>query len=97
MEDSFIVIKDHCSQKPGCPGIDNTKIATGVFWVESPEAELYVLCGCPADSVKHLMKGGKIRDIYRDSDSLEPGSGSFQHHHGTVTNELVRMLFYSPI
>jgi hemerythrin len=46
--------------------IANTKIATGVFWVEVPEAELYVLCGCPADSVKHLMKAGKIRNL--DSD-----------------------------
>ena len=67
--------------------IANTKIATGVFWVEVPEAELYVLCGCPADSVKHLMKAGKIRNLDRDVGSLEPGSGSFQHPHGTVTNE----------
>ncbi len=67
--------------------IANTKIATGVFWVEVPEAELYVLCGCPADSVKHLMKAGKIRNLDRDVGSLEPGSVSFQHPHGTVTNE----------
>jgi len=67
--------------------IANTKIATGVFWVEVPEAELYVLCGCPADSVKHLMKAGKIRNLNRDVGSLEAGSVSFQHPHGTVTNE----------
>lgn len=64
-----------------------TKIAAGVFWLEVPEAELYVLCGCPADSVKHLMKAGKIRDLDREVSSLEPGSGSFQHPHGSVTNE----------
>ena len=67
--------------------IANTKIATGVFWVEVPEAELYVLCGCPADSVKHLMKAGKILNLERYVGSLEYGSGSFQHHDGTVTNE----------
>jgi len=34
--------------------ISKTKITTGVFWLEVPEADLYILCGCPADSVKHL-------------------------------------------
>ncbi|MBF0425966.1 MAG: cyclic nucleotide-binding domain-containing protein, partial [Magnetococcales bacterium] len=36
------------------------KIMDGVFWVEAPEAGLHVLCGCPADAVKHLMKRGMI-------------------------------------
>ncbi len=52
-----------------------------------PDAELYVLCGCPADSVKHLMKAGKINNFDRNVGSLEPGSGTFQHHHGSVTSE----------
>ena len=67
--------------------IVKTQISAGVFWLEVPEAELYVLCGCPADSVKHLMKAGKICNLDRDADSLEAGSGPFQHPHGTVTNE----------
>ena len=36
------------------------RVTNGVFWVEIPEADLFVLCGCPADSVKHLMKAGLI-------------------------------------
>jgi hemerythrin len=36
------------------------RVTNGVFWVEIPEADLFVLCGCPADSVKHLMKMGLI-------------------------------------
>ena len=36
------------------------RVTNGVYWVEIPEADLYVLCGCPADSVKHLMKTGLI-------------------------------------
>ena len=36
------------------------KVTKGVYWVEAPAAGLYVLCGCPADSVKHLMKRGLI-------------------------------------
>ncbi len=38
------------------------KVAPGLFWVEIPEAGLYIQCGCPADSVKHLMKKGFITD-----------------------------------
>ena len=36
------------------------RVTNGVYWVEIPEAEPFVLCGCPADSVKHLMKMGLI-------------------------------------
>ena len=37
------------------------EVIPGVFWVEIPDADLRVLCGCPADSVKHLMRRGLIR------------------------------------
>ena len=36
------------------------QVVKGIFWVEAPEAGIFVLCGCPADSVKHLMKRGLI-------------------------------------
>jgi len=36
------------------------KVTEGIYWVEVPEVNLYVLCGCPADSIKHLMKMGLI-------------------------------------
>ncbi|MEO5345876.1 MAG: bacteriohemerythrin [Magnetococcus sp. YQC-9] len=35
-------------------------VAKGIYWVEIPQAGLRVLCGCPMDSVKHLMKRGLI-------------------------------------
>ncbi len=38
-----------------------TEVAAGVFWVEVPGADLRLLCGCPADAVKHLMKRGLIK------------------------------------
>ncbi|MBF0369747.1 MAG: bacteriohemerythrin [Magnetococcales bacterium] len=40
--------------------ITKIQICKGVYWVEIPQAGLKVLCGCPADSVKHLMKRGLI-------------------------------------
>ena len=44
-----------------------TPVSSGIYWLEVAEADLRVLCGCPADSVKHLMKRGLI-------DSTEVGS-----------------------
>jgi len=44
--------------------IEKIEVATGVFWVKIEEVQLYILCGCPADSVKHLMKRGLIVTKY---------------------------------
>lgn len=41
-------------------GIHKIDVARGIQWVEIPEADLRVLCGCPADAVKHLIKRGLI-------------------------------------
>lgn len=49
------------------------KVTTGVYWVELPEAKLYVLCGCPADSVKHLMKRGLIVPVEKNGVFFETG------------------------
>ena len=49
------------------------EVAAGIWWVEAPEAELYVLCGCPADSVKHLMKRGLIASTERNGVTFETG------------------------
>jgi hemerythrin len=38
------------------------RVTNGVYWVEIPEADLFVLCGCPADIVKHLTKARLIAD-----------------------------------
>ncbi|MDD5285078.1 MAG: bacteriohemerythrin [Desulfuromonadaceae bacterium] len=39
-------------------GIHKIEISSGILWVEVPEANLRVLCGCPADAVKHMAKRG---------------------------------------
>lgn len=41
-------------------GIQKIEVARGIQWIEVPEAGLRVLCGCPADAVKHLIKRGLI-------------------------------------
>ncbi|MEO5334010.1 MAG: cyclic nucleotide-binding domain-containing protein [Magnetococcus sp. YQC-5] len=53
--------------------IHKIKVTSGVYWVEIPEAELYILCACPADSVKHLMKRGLILTAEKNGVCCETG------------------------
>ena len=50
-----------------------TKVAPGIFWVEIPEADLRIVCGCPADTVKHLAKQGMIVSTSRGGFTFETG------------------------
>ena len=49
------------------------KVANGVYWVEIPEADLRILCGCPADAVKHLIKRGLIAPAEKAGSTYETG------------------------
>ncbi len=53
--------------------IRKIEVAPGISWIEVPEVDLRVLCGCPADSVKHLMKRGLIVFTERDGVKYELG------------------------
>ncbi|UCB45878.1 MAG: bacteriohemerythrin [Spirochaetota bacterium] len=53
--------------------MDTRKITDGVYWVEIPEANLYILCGCPADSVKHMSKRGLIVPKEKNGVQYETG------------------------
>jgi len=48
-------------------------VTTGVYWVEVPEAEVFMLCGCPEDAVKHLMLRGLILPTKRDGVTFDTG------------------------
>ena len=50
-----------------------TRVAAGVYWVQVPEAGLYILCGCPGDVVKHLMLRGHIVEERKGEYSCETG------------------------
>jgi hemerythrin len=50
-----------------------TRVTNGVYWVQVPEAGLYILCGSPADVVKHLMLRGYIAQETRDGVECETG------------------------
>ncbi len=40
--------------------IIKVKVTNSVWFVSVPEARIFILCGCPADSTKHLIKQGLI-------------------------------------
>lgn len=40
--------------------IRKISIGTGIYWLEVPAADIRILCGCPVDSVKHLLRRGLI-------------------------------------
>jgi len=48
-------------------------VTLGVFWVEVPDAGLYVVCGSPPDTVKHLMRRGLIIEQEVDGVVFENG------------------------
>ncbi|OFZ99740.1 MAG: hypothetical protein A3H35_14690 [Betaproteobacteria bacterium RIFCSPLOWO2_02_FULL_62_17] len=50
-----------------------TCVAAGVYWVQVPEAGLYILCGCPGDVVKHLMLRGHIVEEHKGGVGCETG------------------------
>ena len=41
-------------------GLYKIDVACGIQWVGVPEVKLRILCGCPAEAVKHLAKRGLI-------------------------------------
>ena len=53
--------------------LSKIQVSKGIYWVEAPAAGLTILCGCPADSVKHLMKRGLIGTTEARGFSYETG------------------------
>jgi hemerythrin len=53
--------------------IEKVKVTAGVYWIGVHRAKVFVLCGCPADSVKHLAKMGLVKIMEKDGVSFETG------------------------
>ncbi len=49
------------------------KVSNGVYWIEVPEADLRILCGCPADSIKHLSLKGLLPIVNENGVKYESG------------------------
>jgi len=53
--------------------IKKIKVTEGVYWVEIPEADMRILCGCPADSIKHLAIKGLLPKVEENGVRYESG------------------------
>lgn len=53
--------------------IRKIRVTEGIHWLEIPDADLRVLCGCPPDAVKHLMRRGLILPVEEGGHAFESG------------------------
>lgn len=53
--------------------IKKIEVSTGIIWVEIQEIGLYMLCGVPANAIKHLAKKGLINIIEQNGIKYESG------------------------
>jgi len=49
------------------------RVIEGVYWIEIPEIDMRILCGCPADVVKHLSRKGMIVSVEQGGICFETG------------------------
>ncbi len=49
------------------------KVTTGLYWLEIPEKNFYLMCGCPMDSIKHLTNKGIIHPVAGAEQYTETG------------------------
>lgn len=77
--------------------IDIIKVNTGIYWVSIPEAHLRILCGCPADTVKHLRKRGLIDDAEKDGVTYETGPNAILLSDRLVQNGFLSNLSEFPL
>ena len=66
--------------------MEKIKVSTGIYYVDIPEADLRILCGCPGDSVKHLKKRGIILTKEKGSLSFETGPNAILLSDVTIQN-----------
>lgn len=53
--------------------IRKISVSTGIYFVEIPSAGVRILCGCPVDAVKHLLRKGIILSVEIDGVECETG------------------------
>ena len=61
-------------------------VANGIYYVEIPAAGLYLLCGAPADSVKHLLRRGIIQTTELNGVTFENGPNAILLSDSMVQN-----------
>ena len=79
------------------PKISKIQVTKGLYWVEVPELGLYIMCGCPADSVKHLVKRGLIVGREKSGFAFETGPNAILLSDVSVQNGFFSNLSEFPV
>ncbi|MBF0624707.1 MAG: response regulator [Magnetococcales bacterium] len=61
------------AQREAMHNLLTLQVTPGVYWIQVPEVGLYILCGCPAEVVKHLMRQGFIKTATSHGVAYETG------------------------
>lgn len=72
-------------------------VANGICYVEIPAAGLYLMCGAPADSVKHLLRRGIIQTTEINGVTYENGPNALLLSDVMVQNGMLSNLAEFPI
>lgn len=73
------------------------KVANGMYWIEIPMVNLRILCGCPANSVKILIKRGLINKREENQVVYESGPNAILLSDAAIQNETFSNLAEFPI
>ena len=79
------------------PKIFKVQVTNGLYWVEVPELDLQIMCGCPADSVKHLSKRGLIVARQKNGVAFETGPNAILLSDISVQNGFFSNLSEFPV
>jgi hypothetical protein len=77
--------------------MQSVMVTKGVYWVAIPEAGLSILCGCPADSVKLLMRKGLIVGTSWNGVAFETGPNAILLSDISTQNETFANLSEFPV
>lgn len=77
--------------------IINKKVVPGISWIAIKEADLFLCCGCPADTVKHLKKAELISSTQIDGQFSENGPNAILLSDTLIQNGQIANLAEFPI
>ncbi len=72
-------------------------VTEGVYWIDISEANLRILCGSPADIVKHLFKKGLIMNTQKDGVTFETGPNAILLSDSMIQNSSFSNLTEFPV
>lgn len=78
-------------------GLSATPIVDGSYYIEAPRAGLRILCGCPENIVKHLIRGGMIGPAQRGGAHYETGPNAILLSESPVEAGCFRNLAEFPV